>query len=131
MKNVLFKLKARFEFCETVAFDPFTDLSAEYFINNIDQDEGLPPAVAIESVDYEKLSETPPVLEKWTDEEAILHGIFGRTQQTLVSQKWNVLCKISLPTDCNLEHVGILFGPNPGTEIESTFNYEIESQTTV
>ena len=129
MQNAIFKLEVRFEFGEAVEFNPFTDLSAEYSIGDFDEEEGLPPAFEIDTIDYEKIAESPPELEKWTDEESLLHGIFGRTEQILISQDWKVLCKLSLPLDCDLRLVGIFFHPKQGTAIEPTFKYEIENQS--
>ena len=131
MKNAILKLEVKFRLCKSVDFDPFTDLSAEYYLVDHDQGEELPPAFEIDSIEYEKIAESPPELEKWSDEEALLHGIFGRTEQILVSQDWKILCKLSLVPDCDLRLVDIVFHPTPGTAIESSFSYDIETQTIV
>ena len=129
MQNAIFKLKARFKFSETASFDPVSDLEAEYFVVDPNEEDGLPSTFEINSIDFEKLAEFPPELENWSEEESILHSMFGHSEQTLISQDWHVLCQLSLAQDCDLRLVGILLRPKPGTSIEPTFSYEIGSQT--
>lgn len=131
MAEFRFKLEAVFSFGDKVNFDPVADLEAEYYIHNPTQTEGLPETYVVEKVSFEKTAESLPKVEKWTAEEALLHGIFGSQPRKLITEEWKIHCSIFLEDSVDPLLVCFWFAPKQGSSIGETFSCEIESKVLI